>query len=247
MWIFVLSLILVTTVYCDELQYCPPNLQRSTHLKTYNGHCYEFMIHRHVEWNVAENDCSSKGGTLAVVNNIEEQFFIMSALRSFPFHGQGVWIGLSDTQQEGKFTWINGEASSFTYWAPGQPGVVDLPSIGGRKRLILDTLTGGGLHLPHLIDEDCVLLKYSDSGHWHDYPCVKLDPLGLVHENYPYVCEYNQTPVPTSTTLGTPMRPSTPSTTTLGGPISVTTPEPDIAGTTTSGAIVGSVGELVIG
>ena len=77
-----------------------------------------------------------------------------------------------------------GEPVSFTYWAPGQPGVI---ANIGRKRLILDTLTN-----IHLVEEDCVLLKFSESGHWHDYPCVKLDPLGLVHENYPYVCEYSR-------------------------------------------------------
>lgn len=92
----------------DELQNCPPNLHRSTALRTYNGHCYEFMIHRHVQWREAENDCGSKGGTLVVINNIEEQYFMMSALRSFPFNGQGVWIGLTDTQQEGKFAWVSG-------------------------------------------------------------------------------------------------------------------------------------------
>jgi hypothetical protein len=68
------------------------------------------MTHRHVSWISAERDCASKGGTLAVINNIEEQIFMMSTLRSFPFHGQGVWIGLSDAQQEGKFIWISGIA-----------------------------------------------------------------------------------------------------------------------------------------
>lgn len=83
---------------------------------------------------------------------------------------------------------LTGESATFTYWAPGQPGVITSPHIG-KKRFILDTITG--ITNIHLIDEDCVLLKYTDSGHWHDYPCLKLDPLGLVHENFPYVCEYS--------------------------------------------------------
>lgn len=40
-------------------------------------------------------------------------------------------------------------------------------------------------------DEDCAIMKYSDpAGHWNDIPCVKQDPLGLIHERYPYVYEY---------------------------------------------------------
>ena len=93
----------------DDLAYCPPNLPRNTNLRTYNGHCYEFMVHRHIEWKAAENDCTSKGGHLVVVNNMDEQLFLMSALGSFSFHGQGVWIGLTDSVQEGKFTWVSGE------------------------------------------------------------------------------------------------------------------------------------------
>lgn len=66
------------------------------------------MVHRHIEWKAAESDCASKGGTLVVVNNMEEQLFLMSALGSFSFHGQGVWIGLTDQLQEGKFSWVSG-------------------------------------------------------------------------------------------------------------------------------------------
>nr|XP_022341255.1 neurocan core protein-like [Crassostrea virginica] len=237
MWSLLLSSVLLSLVYGDDLAYCPPNLPRNTNLRTYNGHCYQFMVHRHIEWKAAENDCTSKGGHLVVVNDMDEQLFLMSALGSFSFRGQGVWIGLTDSVQEGKFTWVSGEPVSFTYWAPGQPGVI---ANIGRKRLILDTITN-----IHLVEEDCVLLKFSESGHWHDYPCVKLDPLGLVHENYPYVCEYKQIPPPaTTTTVGTTqtMAPSTTQTTTT----LTTTPEPD--GTpVTSAAVAGSVGELVIG
>ena len=69
--------------------------------------------------------------------------------------------------------YIIGETSTFTYWAPGQPH-------SSHRRFLLDSVS----------DEDCVLLKYSDSGHWHDYPCEKLDPFGLVRERFPYICEY---------------------------------------------------------
>jgi hypothetical protein len=33
----------------------------------------------------------------------------------------GFWIGLNDAADEGVFTWISGEAVTFTAWAPGQP------------------------------------------------------------------------------------------------------------------------------
>ncbi|XP_052716898.1 C-type lectin domain family 4 member E-like [Crassostrea angulata] len=237
MWTLLISPILISLVYGDNIENCPPNLSRNINLKAYNGHCYEFVVHRHIEWKAAESDCASKGGTLVVVNNMEEQLFLMSALGSFSFHGQGVWIGLTDQLQEGKFSWVSGEPATFTYWAAGQPGVITTPHIG-KKRLILDTITG--LTNIHLIDEDCVLLKYTDSGHWHDYPCLKLDPLGLVHENFPYVCEYRQT----ATTVGTPqtVTPSTTQTT-----IPTTTPETDVMASTASAKVAGSVGELVVG
>ncbi|KAK3104768.1 hypothetical protein FSP39_009730 [Pinctada imbricata] len=120
----------------------------------------------------------------------------MGNLRSYNFRGQGVWIGLTRPRDGASFTWVTGEPMDFQYWAPGQPGS---GSGGRRRRLLLDGIhlpTGfpslhlPSLHLPKLFHEDCVLLKYTDSGRWHDYPCEQLDLVGLVPENYPYVCEY---------------------------------------------------------
>ena len=31
------------------------------------------------------------------------------------------WIGLSDTQTEGTFLWINGQVPVYTNWSPGEP------------------------------------------------------------------------------------------------------------------------------
>lgn len=32
------------------------------------------------------------------------------------------WLGLSDVQDQGIFSWANGEAVSFTHWDAGMPG-----------------------------------------------------------------------------------------------------------------------------
>ncbi|XP_061163345.1 hepatic lectin-like [Saccostrea echinata] len=171
--VLLLSCLMVTLVCGDDISNCPTNLHQGTTLKAYQGHCYEFKIHRAIDFHQAESDCKSRGGHVVAVNSMDEQNFIMSTLKSFPFHGHGVWIGFTDGQVEGKWTWTTGETSTFTHWRPGEPD--------GRKRFLLDA------------EEDCAIILYSDaSGHWDDIPCVKQDPLGLVHQHYPYVCEYLQ-------------------------------------------------------
>ena len=56
----------------------------------------------------AEADCMRKGGHLAVIHNIQEEIFITGALHSLNYHGHGVWIGLTDKEQEGTFVWSTG-------------------------------------------------------------------------------------------------------------------------------------------
>ncbi|KAL3861669.1 hypothetical protein ACJMK2_007693 [Sinanodonta woodiana] len=94
---------------------CPYNLHRGPQLRAFahSGSCYEFMSHRHDSWYNAQKDCSSKGGHLVVINNIEEENFIMSALASLNFGGLGVWIGLNDIAEEGVFKWITGRLNIF--------------------------------------------------------------------------------------------------------------------------------------
>ncbi|XP_062612346.1 C-type lectin domain family 4 member D-like [Saccostrea cucullata] len=159
---FLLLFLVVIFVYGGDISNCPANLHQGTTLKAYQGHCYEFRIHRAVDFHQAEGDCKSRGGHVVAVNNMDEQNFILSTLKSFSFHGHGVWIGLTDGQVEGKWTWTSG--------------------------FLLDA------------EEDCTIILNSDvTGHWDDIPCVKQDPLGLVHQHYPYVCEYLQETATAST------------------------------------------------
>ncbi|VDI61114.1 Hypothetical predicted protein [Mytilus galloprovincialis] len=148
----------------DDVSRCPSNLIRSSALIAHNGYCYEFVINHNFDWQHAHGDCTSKGGHLVVVRSSTDNLFLMSSLRSLNFHGDIVWIGLSDQKVEGTYEWPTGEQVTYTNWASGQP---DLQAI----------------------IEDCVVMKYSDGGHWHDYACFNF----IFHQNnYPWICEYKQ-------------------------------------------------------
>ncbi|KAJ8320950.1 hypothetical protein KUTeg_002537 [Tegillarca granosa] len=156
-------------------------------MKTFENHCYEFIIHRRENWEHAREDCKIKGGNLLSIHSIQEQNFIMSSLSSLNFLGKGVWLGLNDKVTEKTFVWDSGEPVDFEYWAKEEPGnIVNI--------------------LPVHHEEDCVLLKPNDSGHWYDYPCDGI--LLVLPEHDAWVCKYDMSPVPTPNTMvngtGTP-------------------------------------------
>ncbi|XP_060066707.1 echinoidin-like [Ylistrum balloti] len=149
---------------------CPINLQRGPALQSFENHCYTFEIHHHQDWAHANNDCHAKGGFLLTIHSSMEQNFIMTELGSLSFAGNGVWLGLTDQNTEGTFVWADDSPVDYTYWASGQPA-----GLGGIAAA----------------QEDCTLLKYRDSGHWHDYPCSSIL---FIPENYGWICKFNMTP-----------------------------------------------------
>ncbi|XP_069118181.1 galactose-specific lectin nattectin-like [Argopecten irradians] len=179
-----------------DVSRCPINLQRGPSLQGYEGKCYLFETHHHRDWAHANNDCRAKGGKLLTIHSSGEQNFIMSALGSLNFQGNGVWLGLTDQATEGTFVWADGSPVDFVYWANGQPG-----GLGGIASS----------------QEDCALLKYRDSGHWHDYPCSSIL---FIQENYGWVCKFDMLPMTTRPVVMA----STPS-----PDVAVSTQSPDMA------------------
>jgi hypothetical protein len=101
------------------------------------------------EWEGAKKACADAGGSLAAPATAQESDAIFAALKlpsAIPSWEpeQGVWIGLTDQAEEGKFAWVNGRPLERSNWRPGQPDNAG--------------------------DQDCVTLTLTD-GKWGDLDC----------------------------------------------------------------------------
>ncbi|GAA4269325.1 lectin-like protein [Hyunsoonleella aestuarii] len=71
----------------------------------YSGHKYQYMK-MNVSWDIAEKLAEKEGGYLAVFETLEEMNYVTEASEKKATY----WIGLSDSEKEGHWTWINGIA-----------------------------------------------------------------------------------------------------------------------------------------
>ncbi len=108
-------------------------------LAIYNGK--EYVLTTAKTWEEAQAEAVSLGGNLVTINDAAEEAW----LRQTFGETEDLWIGLTDKNQEGQFEWANGEAVTYTNWAPGQPD--DYQPIGG---------------------EDYAALNFRDTEKWND-------------------------------------------------------------------------------
>lgn len=68
------------------------------------------------DWNTAKTACANLNGYLATIISQQEQDWVIANF------GTGwTWLGGTDEGHEGTWTWVNGEAWTYTSWNPGQP------------------------------------------------------------------------------------------------------------------------------
>ncbi|QYX30199.1 lectin-like protein [Sphaerospermopsis torques-reginae] len=82
---------------------------------TYNGKFY--LLSNAGTWTQAQAQAVTLGGNLVTVNDAAENQFLVNTFGG----SEGLWIGLTDEVTEGTFKWANGEAVTYTNWAPGEP------------------------------------------------------------------------------------------------------------------------------
>ncbi|KAJ8355152.1 hypothetical protein AAFF_G00090560 [Aldrovandia affinis] len=90
---------------------CPEGWEQS------NSKCYYFST-ENKSWNDSRSDCLKQGADLVIIESKDDQDFISKHKRDYFY-----WIGLSDSETEGTFLWVDGTPlqEDKAFWRRGQP------------------------------------------------------------------------------------------------------------------------------
>nr|XP_055064541.1 CD209 antigen-like protein B [Misgurnus anguillicaudatus] len=89
-----------------------------------------FISSEKKSWNESRRYCRERGADLIIINNKEEQDFIMK------FGKIKVWIGLTDIDEEGRWKWVDNSTLSYRFWVSGEPS-------GGTKENCVESYSLG--------------------------------------------------------------------------------------------------------
>ncbi|XP_058240772.1 C-type lectin domain family 4 member E-like [Hemibagrus wyckioides] len=92
-------------------------------------------------WTESRKDCRDRGADLVIINSKEEEAFVEKFNKK---HGN--YIGLSDSDNEGMYKWVDGTSMTTAYWSTGN---------------IFSDL------------DDCVVAGLNGSVGWYDRPCTE--------------------------------------------------------------------------
>jgi len=85
-----------------------------------NGHYYGLTAPRG-NWPQTEETAAAKGGHLVTVNSADEQTWLVEQFIRPAILRRTFWIGMTDRQEEGVWTWVSGEPVTYTGWDTGEP------------------------------------------------------------------------------------------------------------------------------
>lgn len=88
-----------------------------------NGHDYYLLSPN--SWSGSEREAEDLGGTLAIIDNADENDWIYTTFGHFGGGERSLWIGLHRKVHGGAFYWANGEPAGYTNWCSGEPNNVN--------------------------------------------------------------------------------------------------------------------------
>lgn len=84
----------------------------------WNSHYY-FVFDNCKSWEEAAEYCESRGGHLATITSADENVAVFSFVNQSGY--ESAYLGLSDSVNEGTWSWITGESTDFLNWHSGEP------------------------------------------------------------------------------------------------------------------------------
>ncbi|XP_047200060.1 hepatic lectin-like isoform X4 [Hippoglossus stenolepis] len=158
-----LTEILSKTEPCKVEQPCkPPSVRACPRCEDgwepHGGKCY-FFSSVTSSWDQGRRQCILMRGDLVVINNREEQRFLVSRLRGkMDTLEDRFWIGLTDSKKEGEWLWVDDTRldTSLTFWRLKEPD--DWKGPNPDEEAYPD-------------GEDCVRMGVEDLKSWSDGSC----------------------------------------------------------------------------
>ena len=84
-----------------------------------NGHDYYLLTPN--TWTASEAEAENLGGTLAVIQNADEQKWVFSEFSAYDGTNRNLWIGLRRQWPGGPFAWVTDVKVDYVNWENGQP------------------------------------------------------------------------------------------------------------------------------
>ncbi|XP_057184492.1 CD209 antigen-like protein C [Triplophysa rosa] len=116
-----------------------PKNCHGTDIWLFHESSFYFISSEKKSWSESRSYCRERGTNLVIINNRKEQDFVKKISGT-----ERLWIGLSDSDEEGRWKWVDGSTLTYSFWKSEEPN------------------RNAG-------DENCAV---SDSSGWDDYVCT---------------------------------------------------------------------------
>uniref|UniRef100_A0A3B5KJI0 C-type lectin domain-containing protein n=1 Tax=Xiphophorus couchianus TaxID=32473 RepID=A0A3B5KJI0_9TELE len=90
--------------------------------RIFRGSAY-YMSSTEKTWQESRTYCQSVGADLIIINSKEEQISLFTYM----------WIGLTDSETEGRWKWVDGSPLTTSYWYDGEPNGNTVENCGEIK------------------------------------------------------------------------------------------------------------------
>jgi len=106
----------------------------------FGSNCYKYPEGDTANWADAESKCQSllAGAHLASIHSAEEMQFVRDNVPTDHTVASWIWLGATNLNGEGSWTWTDGSSWDYTDWYPGQPD-----NLGGSENCLEELLYAG--------------------------------------------------------------------------------------------------------